>query len=171
MRIRHVHVSILNRYQWQSGEMCIRRGSLGNGNAGSSLTQALLFKHLNYPLIPLINSRTSMSLSHKLVHVIGGTNAQGIPVIKCKNLSYKYKWKILTFRVALTKDGKYAIRVLTRSASHARGSELTSLPNVSFYVGDPHNEDDLHEAFKGVDYAFVNLNGFAIGRRRRYFGE
>lgn len=86
-----------------------------------------------------------------------------------RELGYKYEWKILTFRVALTKDGKYAIRVLTRSTSHARSSELASLPNVSFYVGDPYNEDDLHEAFKGVDYAFVNLNGFAIGEKAEVF--
>lgn len=58
---------------------------------------------------------------------------------------------------------------MTRNPSHARGSELASLPNVSFHAGDPHNEADLHEAFKGVDYAFVNINGFAIGEKAEIF--
>lgn len=43
-------------------------------------TQTLLY----YPNILVTLQTSTMSLSHKIVLVIGGTGAQGMPVIKCK---------------------------------------------------------------------------------------
>ncbi|OCL04420.1 NAD(P)-binding protein [Glonium stellatum] len=88
------------------------------------------------------------------VLVIGGAGAQGVPIVK-----------------ALSADGKYAIRILTRNAESPTAKELLRLPNVGIAVGDSQNESDLRAAFKGVDMAFVNLNSFALGiRAEMYWG-
>nr|UWK20041.1 NmrA family protein [Trichoderma gamsii] len=87
-----------------------------------------------------------MSDTTKTVLVIGGTGAQGVPVVK-----------------ALASDSKYAVRVITRSASSAEAQELAKLPGVTIFEGDSYHEPTLREAFKGVSYVFANTNGFATG--------
>jgi len=87
-----------------------------------------------------------MSNSSNLVLVIGGTGAQGVPVVK-----------------ALASDGKYNVRVLTRSASSKEAKELTTLPGVTIFEGATYHEPTLRKAFQDVDYVFANTNGFATG--------
>ncbi|RFU79328.1 hypothetical protein TARUN_2896 [Trichoderma arundinaceum] len=78
--------------------------------------------------------------------VIGGTGAQGIPVIE-----------------ALTSDSKYAIRVITRNAASAEAKLLAQIPGVTVVEGDCYDESTLRDILPGVDYVFTNTNGVAIG--------
>ncbi|KAJ5930965.1 hypothetical protein N7466_006458 [Penicillium verhagenii] len=93
-----------------------------------------------------------MSTTGDTVLVIGGTGAQGIPVVK-----------------ALASGSKYKVRVLARSASSATAKELSSIPGVEIFEGDPYHEPTLRDAFKGVSYAFANTNGFAIGEKAEIY--
>jgi uncharacterized protein YbjT (DUF2867 family) len=90
--------------------------------------------------------------NNNLVLVIGGTGAQGAAVIE-----------------HLVKDKKYFVRVLTRNTTSRRAQELVQLGNVELFQGDMTNETDLVNAFKGVDLAFVNIDGFAIGEKMEVF--
>ncbi|PTB40999.1 uncharacterized protein TrAFT101_006150 [Trichoderma asperellum] len=87
-----------------------------------------------------------MSTTQETVLVIGGTGAQGVPVVK-----------------ALASDHKYAVRVITRNPSSKDAIELASIPGVTLFEGNAYDEPTLREAFKGVQYVFANTNGFAIG--------
>ncbi|KJK83584.1 hypothetical protein H634G_01713 [Metarhizium anisopliae BRIP 53293] len=82
----------------------------------------------------------------KTALVIGGTGAQGVPVVK-----------------ALASDSKYAVRVITRNASSKDAIELAAIPGVTILEGNTYHEPTLHEALKDVEYVFANTNGFAIG--------
>ncbi|KAE8447779.1 hypothetical protein EG329_010173 [Mollisiaceae sp. DMI_Dod_QoI] len=94
-----------------------------------------------------------MSLPKQTVLAIGGTGAQGVPVIK-----------------ELTRDSKYDVHVLTRSTQSASARKLASLPGVTIISGDGYNEADLHSAFSGgIDVAVVNTNGFAIGEKAEVY--
>ncbi|XRM37648.1 hypothetical protein ABZX51_001109 [Aspergillus tubingensis] len=84
--------------------------------------------------------------------VIGGTGAQGLPVIK-----------------ALSSSGKFSVRVITRDAKSTRAQEVAQLPNVSLVEGRQDNQEDLHRAFKGVYGAWVNTDGFTIGEKNELF--
>jgi uncharacterized protein YbjT (DUF2867 family) len=78
-----------------------------------------------------------------LVFVIGGTGAQGLPIVE-----------------ALVKDGQYAVRVLTRDKTSPRSRKLATLsPNVSFLEGSFASEENLRAGYAGADYAFVNIDG------------
>ncbi|KAH7306142.1 hypothetical protein BKA65DRAFT_578297 [Rhexocercosporidium sp. MPI-PUGE-AT-0058] len=87
-----------------------------------------------------------------LVLVIGGTGAQGRPVVR-----------------ALASDGKYTVRVLTRSSTSPEGKELSSIPGVTIVEGDSYDELTLRKAFSGISYAFINTNGFAIGEKAEVY--
>ncbi len=87
-----------------------------------------------------------------LVFVIGGTGAQGIPVIR-----------------GLVKDGAYAVRFLTRDATSGRSQELLQLPNVTAVEGTFANEDDLRQGLHGATYAFINIDGFNAGEKTEMF--
>nr|UWK21931.1 nmrA family protein [Trichoderma taxi] len=78
--------------------------------------------------------------------VIGGTGAQGIPVIK-----------------ALTSDPKYAIRVITRNAATTEAKFLAQIHGVTVVEGNCYDEPTLRDILPGVDFVFVNTNGVAIG--------
>ncbi|OIW25643.1 NmrA-like family protein [Coniochaeta ligniaria NRRL 30616] len=83
----------------------------------------------------------------KKVFVIGGTGAQGIPVVQ-----------------GLAQDGKYAVRVLTRDPSSRRAKELAAIgPNVEIVAGSFMSEADLRAGFARCWGAFVNIDGFATG--------
>ena len=73
------------------------------------------------------------------IFVVGGTGAQGIPVVR-----------------ALVADKKYSVRVLTRDAASPRAQALLALGNVSLLEGTFADEDVLREVFRGCDGAFVN---------------
>lgn len=92
------------------------------------------------------------SSSRPLVFVVGGTGAQGIPVIR-----------------GLVADGAYAVRFLTRDASSPRSKSLLDLPNVTAIEGTFANEDDLRAGFADADYAFVNIDGFNAGEKTEMY--
>jgi uncharacterized protein YbjT (DUF2867 family) len=95
-----------------------------------------------------------------LVLVIGGTGAQGVPVVKGKPLLLSRCASNSDSTSALVESNRYAVRVLTRNANSARAKALSALPNVSFVEGSQDNQSDLHRAFDGAYGAWVNLDGF-----------
>ncbi|KAL4899075.1 hypothetical protein BDW74DRAFT_189547 [Aspergillus multicolor] len=88
----------------------------------------------------------------KLILVIGGTGAQGSPVVK-----------------ALSATNRYAVRVLTRDPTSPRAKALAALPHVTLHQGSQDNQRDLHSAFRGVYGAWVNLDGFTLGEKSELF--
>jgi uncharacterized protein YbjT (DUF2867 family) len=75
------------------------------------------------------------------IFVVGGTGAQGIPVIR-----------------GLVEDRKYSCRVLTRDTNSARAKHLLALGNVEFVTGTFASEKDLREGLRGCDGAFINVS-------------
>ncbi|KAK4175489.1 hypothetical protein QBC36DRAFT_331364 [Triangularia setosa] len=91
--------------------------------------------------------------SKPTIFIIGGTGAQGIPVIK-----------------GLVQDGAYDVRVLTRDANSRRAKHLLTLgPNVELVPGTFTSEVDLRAGFKGCWGAFINIDGFATGEAMETF--
>jgi uncharacterized protein YbjT (DUF2867 family) len=70
---------------------------------------------------------------------------------------------------ALASDGKYTVRVLSRTAASDSAIELSALPGVTIFEGDSYFEPDLRRAFVGVTYAFINTNGFATGEKAEIY--
>ncbi|KAL6894900.1 hypothetical protein GGI43DRAFT_429355 [Trichoderma evansii] len=93
-------------------------------------------------------------MSAKTVLVIGGTGAQGVPVVQ-----------------ELSQHGCH-VRALTRDENSEHSKKLRDIvPNVQFMTGGPADETALHSAFAGVHYAFVNLNSFSLGiKNELYWG-
>ena len=91
-------------------------------------------------------------MSLKEVAIIGGTGAQGFPIV-----------------TALSATGRYQVRVLTRSASSSQAQELAALQNVTLVEGDQLDERAIHQLFNGVHAVFVNTNGSAIGEKNETF--
>jgi hypothetical protein len=89
-------------------------------------------------------------LSHTTsrIFVIGGTGAQGLPVIR-----------------GLVADKKYSVKVLTRDTTSWRAKSLLALGNVSFLEGSFADDATLREGFRGCDGAFVNIDGFNAGEK------
>ncbi|KAK5996417.1 NmrA-like family domain-containing protein 1 [Cladobotryum mycophilum] len=87
-----------------------------------------------------------------IVFVVGGTGAQGIPVVR-----------------GLVKDKAYKVRFLTRDSTSARSKQLLALGNVEAIEGTFANEDDLRKGFQGATYAFVNIDGFNCGEKTETF--
>ena len=71
------------------------------------------------------------------VFVIGGTGAQGIPVIG-----------------ALVADKKYSVKALTRNSASRRAQILLGLGNVSLLEGTFADETVLREGFRSCDGAY-----------------
>ncbi|KAL5086172.1 hypothetical protein Trisim1_009504 [Trichoderma cf. simile WF8] len=91
-------------------------------------------------------------MATKTVLVIGGTGAQGVPIVQ-----------------ELDQHG-YRVSVLTRDPESEHSQRLRSVaPNVQYVTGTPTDEDALRSAFAGVDYAFVNLNSFALGIKNEIY--
>ncbi|KAH0844153.1 hypothetical protein AYO21_02094 [Fonsecaea monophora] len=86
------------------------------------------------------------------IAVIGGTGAQGIPVVR-----------------GLVKDKKYRCRILTRDVNSRRAKELVALGNVELMEGSFANEGDLRKLFRGCDGAFVNIDGFNCGEKTEIY--
>jgi NmrA-like family len=82
------------------------------------------------------------------IFVVGGTGAQGMPVIR-----------------ALVADKKYSVRFLTRDAGSRRAKELLALDNVSALEGSFADEATLREGFRDCDGAFINIDGFNTGEK------
>ncbi|OBH92395.1 NmrA family NAD(P)-binding protein [Mycobacterium sp. E2733] len=86
------------------------------------------------------------------VFVIGGTGAQGMPIIR-----------------ALVADNKYAVRFLSRDPGSRRAKDLLALDNVSVLEGSFADEAVLREGFRGCDAAFVNIDGFNTGEKTEMY--
>jgi len=86
------------------------------------------------------------------IFVIGGTGAQGIPIVS-----------------ALVADKKYAVRVLSRDSTSPRAKALFELGNVSFLEGSFADEAILREGLRSCDGAFVNIDGFNTGEKAEIF--
>ena len=86
------------------------------------------------------------------IFVIGGTGAQGMPVVR-----------------ALVADKKYSVRVLSRDSTSPRARALLALGNVSILEGTFADEDVLREGFRGSDGAFVNIDGFNTGEKTEIY--
>lgn len=86
------------------------------------------------------------------IFVVGGTGAQGIPVVR-----------------GLVKDKKYKVRVLTRNAKSQRAKDLVALGNVELVEGTFASETDLRNGFRGCDGAFVNIDGFNSGEKTEMY--
>jgi uncharacterized protein YbjT (DUF2867 family) len=100
--------------------------------------------HFN-TILPIIN----MSSHHSSkIFVIGGTGAQGLPIIK-----------------ALVSDKRYSCLVLTRDTTSLRAQSLSSLGNVSFIQGTFASESTLLSGLTQCDGAFINIDGFTTGEK------
>jgi hypothetical protein len=86
------------------------------------------------------------------IFIIGGTGAQGIPVIQ-----------------GLVKDKKYSCRVLTRDTTSKRAQHLLSLGNVELVEGTFGDEETLRKGFNGCDGAFINIDGFNTGEKTEIY--
>src|SRR6476646_320157 len=82
------------------------------------------------------------------IFIIGGTGAQGIPIVR-----------------ALVADKKYSVQVLTRDSTSPRAQALLALGTVSTLEGSFADEDVLREGFRGCDGAFINIDGFNTGEK------
>jgi hypothetical protein len=86
------------------------------------------------------------------IFVIGGTGAQGLPVIG-----------------ALVADKKYSVRALSRDATSRRANGLLALGNVSLLEGTFAEEAILREGFRGCDGAYINIDGFNTGEKTEIY--
>ena len=86
------------------------------------------------------------------IFIIGGTGAQGIPVIR-----------------GLVKDKKYSCLVLTRDITSKRAQDLLALGNVELMEGTFGDEVTLRNGFNGCDGAFVNIDGFNTGEKTEMY--
>jgi hypothetical protein len=82
------------------------------------------------------------------IFVIGGTGAQGMPIIR-----------------ALVADKKFSVRFLSRDPASRRAKDLLALDNVSVLEGSFADEAILREGFRGCDGAFINIDGFNTGEK------
>src|ERR1700689_636882 len=86
------------------------------------------------------------------IFVIGGTGAQGMPIVR-----------------ALVGDKKYSARVLSRDPNSRRAKALLALGNVSIVEGTFADEATLREGFRGCDGAYVNIDGFNTGEKTEIY--
>ncbi|KAL1967200.1 hypothetical protein VTN77DRAFT_3491 [Rasamsonia byssochlamydoides] len=86
------------------------------------------------------------------IFVIGGTGAQGLPVVR-----------------GLVSDGKYSCRILTRDSNSPRAKGLLALGNIELFEGSFMNEEDLRRGYRGCDGAYINIDGFNCGEKTETF--
>ncbi|KAG6354597.1 hypothetical protein INS49_004615 [Diaporthe citri] len=92
--------------------------------------------------------------STKKIFIIGGTGAQGIPVVR-----------------DLAADPQYSLRILTRDASGPRAQELLALApdRIELQEGTLESDAGLRRGFRGCWGAFVNIDGFIVGEKAEVF--
>lgn len=79
-----------------------------------------------------LEETTMTSHAASRIFVVGGTGAQGLPVVS-----------------ALVADGKYSVRALSRDPDSRRAKALLALGNVSILKGTFADEAVLREGFRG----------------------
>jgi len=99
---------------------------------------------------PVETTMPSQSISK--IFVIGGTGAQGLPVIG-----------------GLVADKKYFVRALSRDPASRRANALLALGNVSILEGTFADEAILREGFRECDAAYVNIDGFNTGEKTEIY--
>jgi uncharacterized protein YbjT (DUF2867 family) len=83
--------------------------------------------------------------------VIGGTGAQGMPVVR-----------------GFVFDGRYAVKVLARDTQSPRAQKLASIsPKVEILEGLFTSEVDLINGLQGSQGSFLNIDGFTIGEKAK----
>src|SRR5436190_22828175 len=95
-----------------------------------------------------MESTAMSSHSISIIFVIGGTGAQGMPIVR-----------------DLVADGKYSVRVLTRDTTSSRAKALAALGNVTLVEGSFADDSVLREGFRGCEGAYVNIDGFNTGEK------
>lgn len=94
-----------------------------------------------------------MSSSPKpILLFLGGAGAQNSAIIK-----------------EFAATGRYSVRLLTRSLTTLHAIEVAALPNVELIEGSTYDEDTILKSIKGVDYVYVNTNGFATGESKEIY--
>jgi hypothetical protein len=58
---------------------------------------------------------------------------------------------------------------MTRNTQSGEARALAELPNMALHQGNPYDESDIQNAYKGVQLAFANTNGFAIGEKAEIY--
>ena len=84
----------------------------------------------------------------KIVLMVGGTGAQGSAIVR-----------------HLASTNAYELRCITRDPKSSQAQELLSILQVTLVEGAPggYDEPSLTAALRGIDYVWVNTNGFAMG--------
>ncbi|KAH7391630.1 hypothetical protein BKA64DRAFT_678081 [Cadophora sp. MPI-SDFR-AT-0126] len=109
--------------------------------------------HHNSNTQSVFHLHCTMSSQHtSKIFIIGGTGAQGIPII-----------------TSLVADKKYSVRVLTRDSKSPRARALLALGNVELIEGTFADETDLRNGYRGCDGAFVNIDGFNCGEKNETY--
>lgn len=109
-------------------------------------------------------------MSEHTVLVIGGTGAQGRPVVKGTHSSCQVHREMADRRhIALASDHKHTIRVLTRDASSEEAAQLAANSGVTILEGETYHEPTLRNAMKGASWVFVNTNGLLIGEKAEIY--
>ena len=89
----------------------------------------------------------------KTILIIGGTGAQGSAVARF-----------------LSATSSYELRCITRDTNSGQAQEIAKLPHVTLVSGG-YDDHALQQALEGVDYVWVNTNGFALGEQAEtYWG-
>lgn len=115
--------------------------------------------HLN-PLDPptfgTLFPSTHTMVSPKRIFIIGGTGAQGIPIVR-----------------KLIENAAYSVRILTRNPSSPQAQELAALTStegaVEFLEGTFASEETLRKGYEGCYGAFVNIDGFNCGEKTEMY--
>ena len=103
------------------------------------------------PSILTIKPHSVSEIMTKTILIIGGTGAQGSTVVRF-----------------LSATGSYELRCITRDTSSPHAQEISKLPHVSLVSGG-YDDQSLQKAFEGVEYVWVNTNGFALGEQAETF--
>ncbi|KAK7419637.1 hypothetical protein QQX98_003228 [Neonectria punicea] len=94
-------------------------------------------------------------MTSRLIAVIGGTGAQGMPIVR-----------------DLAQSGSYTVRALTRDPTSPRFKEIQAFGppgTVEPLVGTFASEDALRKLFRGAWGAFVNIDGFNCGEKTELY--
>ena len=94
-----------------------------------------------------------MAAPLKTIFVVGGTGAQGYPIVEA----------------LVASDSGYAVKLLTRDIESERAKALAALPNVTLVTGTFASEDDLRAGFANAWGAFVNIDGFNCGEKSEIY--
>lgn len=112
------------------------------------------FLQANLTVAILLPSFVFNMSSPKKVFIVGGTGAQGVPIVR-----------------DLAADPQYSLTILTRDPDGARAQELLALApsRIELIKGTFESEADLRRGLKGCWGAFINVDGFMVGEKAETF--